>query len=475
MNSNRIIPALILAAIMMASCFSPMKYQTTLSEQTIEYTYGDIALSGEVRDKWWESFGDEGLNRFIEVVLKESPTLQSAYLKLLDSEYALKQSDGSYYPTVTLNAGVGGGGVVYTDPSAQPNYNLGLSASYEIDLWGKVRAQKQISELSLQSMQDSAESAAITLVGNVVTEWFNVKYYRDRKVLIEQLLKISEDYYELVQKYYRLGQATGMDVLEQRQQIETLRSNLNEIDTNIRISLHALKILANNKADPVIEGSLPEDIEMGGTLDVDSLLENRPDLRSARRSVEQANAQVVVALADRLPTLRLSASLNYRNSSIVDLFKTLLWDVGASLTAPLFDGFKKTQAIDRAKVSYLAQRFSYALAVMNAVAEVEKAILNLKLREQLLVDARAQLERQKEILDVSREYFIGGTLTYNRVLSALRSLVSASQSELEARRSLITAQITLYKSMGGNGWLKDTSEKNTQRARDLLKSLNDEE
>ena len=478
MNSHSIlylILAILLTTTVMTGCFSPAKYTTTLPDQAIELSYGDIALSGEFRDKWWESFGDEELNRFIELVLQESPTLQSAYLKLLDSEYALKQADGSYYPSVTLNAGLGGGGVVYSDPSAQANYNLGISASYEIDIWGKVKAQKLISELSLQSVQDSAESAAITLVGNVVTEWFNVKYYRDRKVLIEQLLKISEDYYDLVQQYYRLGQANGMDVLEQRQQIETLRSNLNEIDSNIRISLHALKILAGNKIEPNIQGSLPEDVEMGGTLDVDRLFEYRPDLRSARRSAEQANAQVVVAIADRLPTLRLSASLNYRNSSIVDLFKTLLWDVGASISAPLFDGFKKSKAIDRAKITYLSQRFSYALAVMNAVAEVEKAILNLKLREQLLVDSRAQLERQKEILEVSRSYFIGGTLTYNRVLTALRGLVSASQSELEARRSLITAQITLYKSMGGNGWLKDTSEKNTQRARDLLKSLDDEE
>ena len=459
----------------MTGCFSPVKYATHLPEETVRLTYGDIVISGEIRDKWWEAFGDSELNAFVELVLRESPTLQSAYLRLIDSEMALKQNDGSFYPSVTLNAGVGGNGEVYSDPSAKPSYNLGLSASYEIDIWGKVRAQQHISELSLLSVQDSAESAAITLVGTVVTEWFNIKYYRDRKALIERLLALSEEYYDLVQEYYRYGQTNGMDVLEQRQQIETLRSTIRELDVNIRLSQHALEILAGNKAKPEVNGSLPEDVDMGGTLDVEALLENRPDIRSARRSAEQADAQVVVALADRLPTLRLSASLSYRSASIVDLFKTLLWDVGASLSAPLFDGFKKSQAIDRAKVSYLIQSFSYAVTVMNAISEVEKAILTLKLREELLVDARSQLERQQEILEISRSYFTGGTMEYNRVLSALRNLISASQSELDARRNLINAQITLYKSMGGSGWLKDTTEQNTQKARDLLKALDEDD
>ena len=464
----------IMALTLLCGCFSPAKYATTLPEQTVVSTYGDIAISGEVRDKWWEVFGDSDLNAFVEVVLKENPSLQSAYLRLLDSEYALKQSDGSYYPSVTLNAGVGGGGSIYTDPSASPNYSLGVTASYEVDIWGKVRAQKRISELSQLAVQDAAESAAITLVGNVVTEWFNIKYYRDRKALIEKLLALSEAYYDLVQKYYRFGQANGMDVLEQRQQIETLRSTIRELDTNLRISQRALAILAGNKVQPVVEGSLPEDVVMGGTVDVEKLLENRPDLRSARRSAEQADAQVVVAIADRLPTLRLSASLSYRSSSIVDLFKNLLWDVGASLSAPLFDGFKKSQAIERAKISYLSQRYSYVLTVMNAIAEVEKAILTLKLREALLVDAQAQVDRQQEILEVSRQYFVNGSMDYNRVLSALRGLISASQSELEARHSLINAQIALYKSMGGSGWLQSTTENNMQNARELLKSLDEE-
>ena len=455
-------------------CFSPVKYATDLPAENVESTYGDIQISGEIRDKWWESFDDPKLNEFVEVVLKESPSLQSAYLRLIDSEYALKQNDSSFYPSVTLNAGVGGNGVIYTDPSAQPSYNLGLSASYEIDIWGKVRAQQHISELTLLAAQDAAESAAITLVGNVVTEWFNIKYYRDRKALIERLLLLSEEYYDLVQKHYRYGQTTGTDVLEQRQQIETLRSNIRDLDVNIRLSQHALEILAGRKVKPEVEGSLPEDVEMGGTIDVDVLLENRPDIRSARRSAQQADAQVVVAIADRLPTLRLSASLSYRSASIVDLFKTLLWDVGASLSAPLFDGFKKTRAIDRAKASYLIQRLAYAVAVMNAISEVEKAILTLNLREELLTDARSQLERQQEILDVTRDYFVNGSLDYSRVLSALRSLISASQSELEARHNLINAQITLYKAMGGSGWLKDTTEHNTQNARDLIKALDED-
>lgn len=456
-------------------CFSSVKYSAELDEQKIEQHYGDIALPGDVRDKWWEAYGDAELNKFVEIVLKESPTLQSAYLKLLDSELSLKQTRAGYYPSLTFSAGAGYGGQVSENSSADPSYNLGLSLSYEIDLWGRVRAENYISELSHQSVQDSAESAALSLVANVVTNWFTVLYYRDRKALIEQQLEISEQYYALVQDYYRTGQSTGMDVLEQRQQLETLRESLSEIDTNIRITQRTLEILAGGKVTVVADGSLPEAIDVGGTVDVDKLLESRPDLRTSRRNAQKADAQVVIALADRLPTLRLSASLSFRSASITELFKKLMWDLAASFGATIFDGFKKTTAIDRAKLTYITERFSYMTAVMQAVSEVEQAILKLHLREQNLVDARAQLERQKEILEVSRQHFANGDLTYNRVLTALKSMISNSQSELDARRQLLTAQVDLFKAMGGSSWLQQITEQGSKRAHELLESLDNDE
>ncbi len=433
--------------------------------------YGDIALSGEVRNRWWEAFGDEGLNAFAEEVLRDSPTLQIAYLKLLDAELAVKQAKSGYYPTVSFSAGVGGNGNLYSDPSADPSYSLGLSLSYEADLWGKVRAQTRVAELSRESAQDDAESAAISLVASVAAQWFAIQYYNDRKALTEQLLALSEDYYELVESYYVSGQTTGMDVLEQRQQIETLRSTLNEIDANIRIARHALSILAGGKQVPEVTGRLPEAIDPGGTPDADALLAARPDVRAALRAAQAADAKIVIALANRLPSLRLSASLSYRNASIVDLFKTLAWDVGASLAATLFDGFSKTAEIDRAKITYISQALSYALTVENAVADAEKALLNMQIAQRRLADARAQLARQQEILEVSREYFVGGSIEYNRVLSALRSTVSQSQSELDARLNLINAQIALYKTMGGAPWMQDMHRAGLETAKRQLEEL----
>ncbi len=468
--------AALMVALSLSGCFSPQRYSTNIPIEEIEPHYGDLAVSGEQLNRWWENYGDPNLSQFVKTVLEESPTLQVAYLRLLDSELQHKQSQAGYYPSLSFSAGAGVGGQVPAgDPTVNQNYNLGLSLSYEIDIWGKVRAQSLASELSMQSAQDSAESAAMTLVGNVVTEWFAIQYYRERIELTRQLLELSESYYLLVEEYYRTGQSTGTDVLEQRQQIESLRATLLDLETNIRISQHSLQILAGGKIKPNVEGPLPAAIHVGGTPDVEKLLEMRPDVRTARRNAQKANAQVVVALADRLPSLRLSASLAFRAPSIVDLFKSLIWDTALSFAANLFDGFNKTTAIDRAKVSFLIERLNYMTTVYQAVADVEKALLTLRLREQQLVDAQAQLNRQKEILDVSRQYFIEGALDYNRVLSALRSMISSSQSELDARRNLLTAQIALFKAMGGAAWIAETTETASQKAREMLEKLDDEE
>lgn len=465
---------LALISLMMSGCFSPVKYAVDVAPEVVEPLYGDLAISGEVLDRWWEFYSDDALNHFIDVVLENNPTLQISYLNMIDSALALKQAESGYYPSVSLSASVGAGGRIYDDPSIDPTYGFGVSGSYEIDIWGKVRAQKRVAELSAESAADSAAAGALSLVANVVSQWFSIQYERENLSLTSQLLEISEDYYELVQAYYRTGQATGIDVLEQYQQIETLRSTVHSHEVRIRTGLSALRILSGGKASAEVSDTLPEAISVGGTVDVETLLTSRPDLRQARRTAEQADARVVIALADRLPTLRLSASLMYRNGSIVDLFKSLLWDMGASFAVNIFDGFNKTTAIERAKVSYLMQRFSYGFAVMQAVSEVESALLNMQLRERLLSDARAEVERQREILEVSREYFIGGTVTYNRVLSALKSLISSSQSELNARKELLNAQITLFKAMGGGNWLEAANEAGEKRNREQLEALDND-
>ena len=285
------------ACVGLLGCFSPVKYATDLEVPRLEASYGDVSLEGEIVDRWWESYGDANLNAYVTAVLEHNPTLHVAYLRLVDSELSYRQSVSGYYPDVSFGAGVGYGGTASSESKSDPSYSLGLTASYEVDLWGKVRAQKRIGELTVQSSRDAAETAAISLVGNVVTQWFTIQYTRDRKALTEELLSISEDYCRLVEEYYRNGQTTGMDVLEQRQQIETLRATLKEQETTIRVGLHALEILSGRQVKPHVEGSLPEQVVMGGTPNIDALLERRPDLRSARRQVESADAQVVVALA----------------------------------------------------------------------------------------------------------------------------------------------------------------------------------
>ena len=462
-------------SMILTGCFSPVRYGGNLETNPTTLHYADLEMSGEVLDRWWEIYGDAALNAFVETVLEENMSLQVAYLRMLDSRISYEQSTSSYYPTLNLSAGVGVGGNVSSDSTVDPSYSLGLSFGYEIDIWGRIRAQTVVNEAAVYSAQDAAESAAISLVGKVVTEWFNVQYYRDRLALTQRLLELSESYYTLVQEYYRSGQATGMDVLEQNQQLETLRSTIESQEMNIRLSERALEILAGGRTRATVEGGLPEPTGIGGTVNVEQLMKRRPDIRAALRSAQQADAKIVIALADRLPTLRLSASLAFRSADITELFKRLLWDVAANFVVNLFDGFKSTKAIDRAKVAYLQESMAYGIVVMEAVQEVEKSLLTLRLREQELKDAQAELERQKHILNVSRDYYVGGLIEYNRVLSALRSLVSSSQSELDARKNVLLAQLAVFQAMGGGTWLEDVSRRGEEKAQKALSALDEDD
>lgn len=460
----------------LTSCLSPHPYAATIHVSEPAPRYADLEIEGAVADKWWQAYGDEHLNAYVDRVLAENLTIQVAYLRIVDAQLAQKQAHADYYPKLGFNAGAGVGGRVDSDTStANQNYNMGLSLGYEVDLWGRVRAEARVSELGTLAARDAVETAIMGLVGQIVTDWFALSYFSQKRILTQRLLELSEDYRKLAQNYYLNGATTGADLLDQDQQIASLKASLLDIDTQTRLAKTSLEILANSTQAEIKVGALPQAIDLGGTVSPSLLLLRRPDVRSARRQAEQADARITIAFANRLPSLKLSAALGLRAPSITELFKTLIWDVAGSFVASLFDGFKQTTAIDRAKVTFLQERLGYRVVVNNAVADVESTLLMHRLRQQQLINSTEELARRSEILEASRQYFIGGLISYDRLLMALRQLVSATQAELDAKRALLLAQVAVFKAMGGGPWLNEASSSGEKIAQDMLKALDDKD
>ena len=465
---------LLCSVFLFQGCLKSTYYGVRETPENIPRTYGDIQLGeGSVAERWWEVYGDNALNEALEKALDNSLTLKATYFRILQSQTQIEQSKSGYWPTASFSAGAGYGGSVSAEENThQPSFSMGLNVGYEIDIWGAVGAEARVNELGYYAAKDAAESAILSLTSNFVQAWFNVRYYRARRELITNLLALSEQYLELAKEHYKSGQATGMDVLEQEEQVRSMRVTLANLDMNEKLATHQLSQLAGGfEVIQVPEGlkGLPELPELSGIPSPEKLLERRPDIRSAYRSAQQMDARVVIALADRLPTLKLSTSLNLKSPSLIDLFSQLAWNLAANFAATLFDGFRGSAALTRAKLSFLESETSYGVTVMNAIYEVESALLKYQQSLLDLENSRIEMEQSAKLLETSQVYYIGGLLDYNRVLSMLRSHVNSSMAYLEAQNTVLKNQIAVFVAMGGT-WMSDRVEKGEQNAREILEN-----
>lgn len=472
MKSLPLIILLVVCTTSLCACLKPVHYGVNIEQETQNLNYGDIQItqSGPILEQWWEAYGDEELNQALHQTLNQNLTLKAAYFKILDAQLALEQTKSEYWPTASFSANAGMGGTIDGDENPwDPNYALGLHIGYEIDLWGRVRAQTHISQLDIEASRDAAQAASLSLAAQFVLAWFDVHYYRAQRKLNENLLKIAKDYLDLVDRSYRLGQASAVDVLEQNNQIRTLQLSAQKTELQEQLTLQKLQILGSNKVQLTIapRDELPALIDVGSIVSPQALLDRRPDIRQALRQAQQADARIVIALANALPSLRLSAALNLRSTDITSLFSQLLWSLAANFVANLFDGLDTQRGIDRAKVSYLQQRLSYATTVINAVDEVQTALRQF---EQSRIDweqSLLTLKYNQELLELAKNAFLSGSVDYTRVLSALQSLIAASRSSLETHRLALQAQVSLFKAMGGT-WMQDLSAKGESSARQAL-------
>ncbi|MFA5624860.1 MAG: TolC family protein [Bradymonadales bacterium] len=457
------------------ACLKPRYYGMRVDDEASRLSYGDIVLerSGPLLDRWWEAFADAGLNEALEQCLDASLTLRVAYLKILDAQYGVEMAKSGLWPSVSVSAGAGLSGSVDGEKNPwDPNYSLGLSLGYEIDLWGKVRAETRVSQINLEMARDAAQAASLSLAAQFVLAWFDVQYYRAQSKLNDELLALAEDYRELVEHSYRLGQTSAVDVLEQNLQLRNLQLNAQKLALQERLAMQRLKILGSQGDDFEVtprEG-LPDLVAMGYIVEPALLLERRPDIRSALRQVEQADAKIVVALANSLPSLRLAASFNLRSTDITSLFSQLFWSLAANFVANILESAKQSYQIQRAKISFFQQRILYSNVILNAVDEVEQALRQFEQARLDYNESLLTLEHRRELLELSRNSFSSGSIDYSRVLTALQGLFSASRASLDAKRYALQMQVALFKAMGGT-WMEEGTHKGEAAARESLKSL----
>jgi NodT family efflux transporter outer membrane factor (OMF) lipoprotein len=471
MKISHITMMLLLAGVpLWTSCQAQRKADEADDIVEVPQTYGDVDVEGVSTEQWCSDFGAPSLDRLVERTWQQNLDLKAAWARLEQADATAREARAPLWPQMSVSGsfsrskqffgnieipGPGGGGGIESE--AQNNWRLQGAASYEVDIWGKYRKRARAASLDRDAARASAEGLAITLTSQVAGAWFDVVAQRERIALIEEQVAISEDFLELTQLRFSRGLATGLDLTQQQQNLESLRGQLSNAKSRLQTAEHRLAVLTGRPPTAEVDvgqsemPELPEIPDPGVPAD---LIERRPDVRSAMLRLQAADERTAAEVADMLPTLRLSANLSYQAQELADLFDTLFYNLSAEAAQSLFEGGRRLAQVDRAEAAAAEQLYNYGQTLLTAMREVSDALVLEKRQGEFIESLEKQAASAEKALQVARDRYRRGAVEYLRVLTALQSLQQAEQTLLDARRQQFSNRITLCRALGGT-WTRE--------------------
>jgi NodT family efflux transporter outer membrane factor (OMF) lipoprotein len=419
------------------------------------------ANSAGVSPTWWKGFGSDELQSLVDEALAGSPDLGIATERVRQAEAQVRVAGASLFPVLSADAGASSrrtGSAGGTRSAVIDNTgNLTLTASYELDLWGRNRAGVRAAESSAAASRFDRDTAEVTLVSGVATSYFDVLALRTRLAIARENLATAERVLELVSARARNGAASALDVSRQEATVLSQRAALPPLEQQERQTLAALAVLLGRPPEgfdvkgtgigdlavPAIDPGLPAE-----------LLVRRPDLASAEAQLAAANADVAAARAALLPTITLTGTAGLASTALTSLASggtTAAIGIAASLLQPIFDGgrLRGQKAIAESHERELVE--TYRKAILSAFQDVEQALAGtsrLGQQEQLQEDVQA---RARESLRLAEVRYRAGADDQLGVLDAQRTLFSAQDQLAQTQLNRLQAAVSLYKALGG-GW-----------------------
>jgi NodT family efflux transporter outer membrane factor (OMF) lipoprotein len=404
-----------------------------------------------VSERWWYDFSDPSLDLLLARALADNFSLRATWARLRQFEAVARREGAARLPSLDMR-----GSVTHADSNegdGDTSRQFGFHAAYEIDLWGRVQAASDAAELDAKASQADLQTAALSLSVTLANTWYQLVEQRAQLKLIESQLKLNRQLLKLVDARFRIGQVNASDVYRQRQLVAQTEGEASQAETQLHTLEHQLAVLLGTTPGvPDLPGN--SDLPLLGPLPATGLpadlLRRRPDLQAPLLRLQAADARAAAAVAARYPRLDLSAALTTPGIS-GGVFDNWLSNIVAQLTAPLFDGGRRRAEMSRTQAVVDESLNDYAQTLLEALSEVENALVAEAGQRRYLATIDAQLQALDTVATQERQRYFQGDADYLSVLDALRSRQALERQQLSARRELISHRISLVSSLAG-GW-----------------------
>ena len=418
-----------------------------------------------VPDAWWTLFQDPVLDDLQRRLVIGNENLKSVVAQIASARAALDASRSAVFPTLSagLSASRSGNpdttvvtssnGTVLNSRAPSNTVSLSATANWEIDLWGRLSQASSGAQAQLQASVDDLAAARLSAQATLAQTYFSLRSAEAQYALLERSVQAYQRSLDLTQLRYNAGVVARSDVLQAQTQLKSAQAQMLESATQRAQLEHAIAVLLGIPPSELTlarTDTLPLSPAVPELLPA-TLLERRPDIAAAQRRVTAAYAQIGVANAAFYPSLNLSASAGYRNTSLANLISApnLFWSLGSSLAQAIFDGGQRKLASAQARASAEQATSTYRQTVLTALQEVED---NLVLAEQLQREAQLQdeaLQAARRVLEITLDQYRAGTVSYLNVVAAQTAVLNSESSLLSVRNRQLAAVNQLLKNIAG--------------------------
>ncbi|MHA3884494.1 efflux transporter outer membrane subunit [Stutzerimonas degradans] len=413
------------------------------------------------RGDWWKLYGDAELDALVSRLNVSNQNLAVAEAQYRQARALVRSARSQLFPTLSGNAGVTrsrqttGSSSSNVSAGVSESYEAGLSASWELDLWGRLRRGLEANRATMQAGAADLAAVRLSLQAELVQTYLQLRVMDEQQRLLDQTVAAYARSLRLTENQYRAGIVPKSDVAQAQTQLKSTQAQAIDLKWQRAQLEHAIAVLIGvppAELSIAVRDDIPSLPEVPLALP-SQLLERRPDVAAAEREVMAANAEIGIAEAAWYPDLTLSASGGYRNSSFNQLFEVpnRFWSLGPQLALTLLDFGGRRAELERAEAAYDQTVATYRQTVLDSFREVEDYLVQLRVLGEEAVVQREALDAAQESLRLIENQYRAGTVDYLSVVTVQTTALNNQRTNLTLLGDRLVTSVQLIAALGG-GW-----------------------
>ncbi|MGH8492215.1 MAG: efflux transporter outer membrane subunit [Moraxellaceae bacterium] len=411
--------------------------------------------NAQVKDRWWEDLGDPVLNGLIDEALQNNTDLLRATARVDQFAGTLQTTRSAYFPQIGYAAGAGRSQI--PPLGATTGLSAGLTADWEIDLFGRVRSATQAAKAELLSSEENRQAVILSLVTAVTAGYVNLRSFDRQLEIAIDTAKTREDALDLFDKRHKGGVVSGVEQAQQESEYEAARAAIPDARQAISVAENALAVLTGRSSPNIPRGKPIDQITLGAPPEglPSDLLERRPDLRSAEQSLIAANARIGEARSQYFPQISLTGLFGQSSTDMSTLFDSpsRTWRYAGSITGPIFRFGAIKGQVEAAKARQRELLAAYQGTIQSAFADTDRSLSQVQTSKERLEAQKRQEAALARYARLARLRYDGGYTSYIDVLDAERNLFAVQLARAQSQADAVVAIINLYKALGGS-WIE---------------------